>query len=158
MESTDIKIVQNEHIEILNQILQTYRGVERKSKRVLEIVLAICGVAIYFMLFDLLGGILGFVLTFAIIAVGILCIEKLGITFFNAPLPDAKLAYQASVSMWVLIEIKRGNYRTDIANVIGVSSGNHIKLYNDFIQLYPEFRSKALKKLAKIETTYKDLC
>ena len=46
---------------------------------------------------------------------------------------------------------------TDIANVIGVGSGNHIGLYKEFIQLYPEFANKLLEKLAKIETTYKDM-
>ena len=109
------------------------------------------------MLFDLLGGLWGFVLTIAIIAIGILCVEKLGITFNNAPMSDTKLAYRASVAMWTLVEIEKGTYRTDIANVIGVGSGSHIGLYKKFIQLYPEFASKSLEKLAKIETTYKDM-
>ena len=157
MDSNALEIVKKENIETLNQILEAYRGAERKSKTVLEIILVICAVALYFVLFDLLGGIWGFVVTIIIIGVGILCVEKLGITFNNAPASDAKLAYQASIAMWILIEIEKGTYCTDIANVIGVGSGNHIGLYKEFIQLYPEFANKLLEKLAKIETTYKDM-
>ena len=157
MESNALEIVKKENIETLNQILEAYRGAERKSKIILEIILVICAAALYFVLFDLLGGLWGFVVTIAVIAIGVWCVEKLGITFNNAPVSDAKLAYQASVAMWILIEIEKGTYRTDIANVIGVSSGNHVALYKKFIQLYPEFASKSLEKLAKIETTYKDM-
>ena len=157
MDSNALEIVKKENIETLNQILEAYRGAERKSKFILEIILVICAAALYFVLFDLLGGLLGFVLTIAIIAIGVLCVEKLGITFNNAPMSDTKLAYRASVAMWVLIEIEKGTYRTDIANVIGVGSGNHVALYKNFIKLYPEFASKSLEKLAKIETTYKDI-
>lgn len=157
MDLNALEIVKKENVETLNQILEAYRGAERKSKIILEIILVICAVALYFVLFDLLGGLWGFVLTIAVIAIGVLCVEKLGITFNNAPMSDAKLAYQASVAMWILIEIEKGTYRTDIANVIGVSSGNHVVLYRNFIKLYPEFASKSLEKLAKIETTYKDM-
>lgn len=157
METSDIKIVQNENITMLKQIIETYCGAERKSKRILEIILAVCVAALYFLLFDLFGGIWGFILTIAIIGVGVLCIEKLEITFKNAPVSDGKLAYRACVAMWVLVEIKKGKYRTDIANVIGVRSGKHLPLYNEFIQYYPEFSSRGLEKLAKIETTYKDM-
>ncbi|MBQ9805574.1 MAG: hypothetical protein IJW49_03595 [Clostridia bacterium] len=157
MDSNALEIVKKENIETLNQILEAYRGAERKSKIILEIILVIWAAALYFVLFDLLGGLWGFVLTIAVIAIGVLCVEKLGITFNNAPMSDAKLAYRASVAMWILIEIEKGTYRTDIANVIGVSSGNHVALYKNFIKLYPEFASKSLEKLAKIETTYKDM-
>ena len=157
MDLDALKILKKENIEALNQILEEYRGAERKSKMVFEIILIVCAAALYFVLFYLLGGLWGFVLTIAIIAIGILCVEKLGITFNNAPMSDTKLAYRASVAMWALVEIEKGTYRTDIANVIGVGSGSHIGLYKKFIQLYPEFASKSLEKLAKIETTYKDM-
>lgn len=157
MGTSDIKLVQNENIEILNQIVNAYRGAERKSKRILELVLVVCVAALYFVLFDLLGGLWGFILTIVILFIGMLCIEKLGITFKNAPESDGKLAYQACVAMWVLIEIKKGNYCADISNVIGVSSGTHLNLYREFIQLYPTFASKELEKLSKIETTYRDM-
>ena len=157
MESNALEIVKNENIEALNQIIVAYRGAERKSKIVLEIILAICVVALYFVFFDLLGGLWGFVLTIAVIAIGILCVEKMGITFNNAPVSDTTLAYRACVAMWILIQIEKGKYHTDIANVICVDSGKHIDLYKEFIRFYPEFASKSLEKLAKIETTYKDM-
>ena len=157
MKTADIKMIQDENIETLNQILNAYRGAERKSKRILEIILAACVAALYFVLFDLLGGLWGFILTIVILVVGFLCIEKMGITFKNALASDGKLAYQACVAMWVLVQIKKGNYRTDMANVIGVYSGKHLDLYKEFIQLYPEFASKTLEKLSKIETTYRDI-
>ena len=116
-----------------------------------------CIFAIYFLLFDLLGGLWGFILTVAVISIGGVCVDKLGITFNNAPMSDAKLAYQASVAMWILIQIEKGKYHTDIANVICVDSRKHIDLYKEFIRFYPEFASKSLEKLAKIETTYKDM-
>ena len=157
MYSNALETAKQENIETLNRILEAYRGAERKSKIVLEIILAIGAVALYLVLSNLLGGVWGFILTFVIVSAALLCVEKLGITFNNAPMSDAKLAYQASVAMWILIEIENGTYRTDIANVIGVASGNHIALYKKFIQLYPTFASKSLEKLAKIETTYMDM-
>lgn len=157
METSDIKLVQDENIETLNQILNAYRGAERKNKLILELVLVVCVAALYFALFDLLGGLWGFILTIVILFIGVLCIEKLGITFKNAPESAGKLAYQACVAMWVLIEIKKGNYRTDISNVIGVSSGTHLSLYREFIQLYPTFASKELEKLSKINVDRKDM-
>ena len=157
MDSNSLEIVKKENIEALNQILEAYRGAERKRKIILEIIWVICAAALYFVFFDLLGGLWGFVLTIAVIAIGVVCVEKLGITFNNAPMSDAKLAYQASVAMWIFIQIEKGQYHTDIANVICVDSGKHIDLYKEFIRFYPEFASKSLEKLAKIETTYKDM-
>ena len=157
MDSYKLELAKNEHIKMLNQILTAYRSTERKSKQILGFVVVVCAVALYFVLFDLLGVFWGLILTIAIVGVGFMCVVNLGITLKNAPPSDGKLAYQACVAMYTLIEIKKGTYRTDIANIICVSDGTHLDLYQKFIQLYPSFASKDLKKLATLDVQQKDI-
>ena len=61
----ELELIKKERLENLNQILDLYRSTSRKSKRVLEIILVLAGVALYWTLFDLLDGFWGFVLTIA---------------------------------------------------------------------------------------------
>ena len=157
MDLQNLELEKQERIENLNEILEIYCSNERKSKRILELIVVILAVALYFVLFDLLGGLGGFILTIAIIGVGVLCIENLGLTFKNAPISDGKLAYQACVNMYILVEIKKGTYSPDVANIICVSRGKHLSLYKEFVQLYPELDSRDLEKLAETEVEQKDM-
>ncbi len=157
MNSQDLEIARDEQIEILKQIIAIYRGVERKSKRILEIIVIVCAIALYFTFFDLFGGIWGFILTVGIIFVGVLCVENLGITFKNSTISDEKLAYQACVAMDILLQIKKGTYRTDVANILCCGQGKHTALYKEFSQLYPNLATKELEKLAKIKVDQKDM-
>ena len=114
-------------------------------------------IALYWFLSDFLGGVWGYILTFAIIGIGLFCIETLNISFANTPISDGKLAYRACVAMDALIQIKEGTYATSGVHIITVGQGKHLPLYERFTLLYPEFRSKHLQKLSKIETTYEDM-
>ena len=156
MDTNEIILEQEERINYLNTILSTYRGSERKSKKVLSAIVVVVAVAIYFLLFDLLGGIWGYIVTVAILGIGVYCADKAGLSF-NFTATDGKLAYQACVTMEVLVKIKEGTYRTDIANILTTGTGKHIDLYKKFIRLYPEYASKELEKLAKTEVELKDM-
>ena len=115
-------------------------------------------------LFDLLGGMWGYILTIAILFVGMFCYVELGISPSpkNAVL-DGKLAYQACETMKALMEIDKeikkapghqyyGSYR------LIVGEGKHLDLYKQFIEVYPELASKGLKKLAKMRLERKNIC
>ena len=156
MDVNEIKLEQEERINYLNAILCTYRGSKRKSRQVLSVVGVIAAIAIYFLFFDLIGGIWGYIATVAIIGIGVYCAGKAGLSF-NGSASEGKLAYQASATMEVLVKIKEGTYRTDIANILITGTGKHIDLYKKFIQLYPEFASKELEILAKTEVGLKDM-
>lgn len=109
------------------------------------------------MFFDLFGGIWGYAFTIAIIAIGMLCVEKLDISFKSDSVSDGKLAYHACVTMELLIEIKMGTYRQYGAHILSTDTGKHLDLYNRFVQFYPEYRNKYLEKLAKIEVKHDDM-
>lgn len=149
MDIHELEIVQKQHIDKLNQVTEAYRNTERRKKKILIFIIYMCIVAFYFLLSDLFGGTWGYILTIAIIGAGIYCISSLGFVFKNTPVSDGKLAYQACISMEILIKIKKETYRTDISNVLTVGSGKHLSLYNEFIELYPEFISNDLERLAK---------
>ena len=156
MNTNDIIMEQEERINYLNAILSTYRGSERKSKKVLSAIVIVAAIAIYFLFSDLLGGIWGYIVTIAILGIGAYYADKAGLSL-NIADTDGKLAFQACVTMEVLVEIKEGTYRTDIANILTTGTGKHIDLYKKFIRLYPEYASKELEKLAKIEVELKDM-
>jgi len=50
----------------------------------------------------LFGGIWGYILTVAILGIGVYCISALGDSFKNVFVSDGKLAYQACVTMEIL--------------------------------------------------------
>lgn len=156
MNANELQIVQNERIEDLNQVLTAYRSIERKSKRILVAIIVIAVIALYWILTDFLGGLWGYILTIAILMLGLCCAIKLEISFKNAPVSDGQLAYRACVSMDALVQIKKGTYAYHGVHFICVSPGQHLHLYEQFIQFYPEFKCKQLKRLSKIETTYED--
>lgn len=157
MNANELQIAQNERIKDLSQVLTAYRSIERKSKRVLVAIIVIAAIALYWILTDLLGGLWGYILTIAFLMAGISCAIKLDISFANASKSDGQLAYRACVAMDALIQIKEGTYATSGVHIITVGQGKHLPLYERFTLLYPEFRSKHLKKLSKIETTYEDM-
>ena len=157
MDTTELELERKANIEHLNSILNSYRSVERKSKKILDVIVAVCAIAVYFLFSDLLGGIWGYVLTIAFFGIGVYCVNILGISFKNASISDGKLAYQACVTMERLIEIKKGTYRRYETYIICTDSGTHIDLYRRFAQFYPEYACKDLEKLSKIRVENKDI-
>ena len=157
MNDYELKMEQQANLEYLNSILDSYQSSERKSKKILAIIVVIGGIAIYFMFSNLLGSTLGYILTLVVLGIGVYCLNTSGILSKFCSVPDGKLAYQACVTMEILIAIKHKTYRQYGSHVITTSLGNHIELYNRFIQLYPEYASKTLKKLAKKEVKLDDI-
>ena len=156
-EFQELNARRDEYIEDLNTALEAYCSVSRKSKRVLEFILFICVVALYFLLSDLFGRTLGFILTFIVLAIAAYCISTLEISFKNTSVSDGKLAYHACIAMEALIEIKNGTYSKFGFHIIGIEEGKHQKLYKEFAQLYPELASQNLKRLARITVTREDM-
>ena len=161
MDTQKYESFKNERIEDLNAILKEYSSNERRSektnKRILISILFVGGASLYFVLSDFLGGIWGYILTLAIVMIGISCFLKLNIPLKESAISDGKLAYYACVSMEALIDIAKGTYPEHGIHICRISTGKHLDLYEEFILLYPTFENKTLKMLAKIEVTQKDI-
>lgn len=157
MDTNELELERKANVEYLDSILSAYRSTERRSKKILGIIVIICVVAVYFLFFDLLGGIWGYIVTIAIIGAAAYCVSTLGISFKNGSVSDGKLAYQACVAMEVLIEIKNGTYRQHGVHIVSVGSGGHFDLYKRFIQFYPEYTNRDLEKLAKTKVERNDM-
>ena len=157
MNAQDLELERKANIEYLNTILDTYCSIERKSKKVLTLIIFISVVAIYFTFSHLLGGTWGYICTIVILMIGIYCLYTLRVASKNLPVSDGKLAYQACITMEHLIEIKKGTYCKHGVHIINTSIGKHLDLYNRFIQYYPEYASNALKRLASVAIEQKDI-
>lgn len=157
MDLQDLKLCKNERIDELNKVIEEYQSSNRKAANILVFVLFGCVSALYFLLFDLFGGILGYALLIATIIIIAYCVDALGISFKKAPIPEGKLAFRACIAMEALIKIKKGTYSEYGVNIIGVSEGTHPQLYEEFARLYPALASKELKKLARITVTHADM-
>ena len=157
MDTYELELVQKEQFEKLNWILESYRSTSRNSKRLLECVIFVAAIALYYFFVDILGRLWGFILAIVVIGAGFYCIESLDISLKNTSIPNGKLAYHACVAMESLIKIKRGTYSEYGINFIGVSHGKHLSLYKEFVQLYPELANKDLEKLSKIRVSQSDI-
>lgn len=143
-----------EKLDYLNEIIKYYNGSERKGKKVLLVFCVIAAFLAYFFLTDILGGTLGYIATIIILSIGIMCANMADI---NLNTKDAQLAYNACVTMEMLIRIDNGTYHPSGINVSNVSSGKHRELYKQFVQHYPNCECKELERLSKINISYKDL-
>ncbi len=146
-----------ENIECLNSILEIYKKADRKIKKALEFIVFLCAISMVFMFSSLLGGGWGYIVAMLIIGIGVCCINELGRSFKNDVVSDAKLAFQTCVTMEILVKIEKGTYRENGIHIIGVQEGKHLDLYEQFIQFYPEYKCKELKRLAKIKLTKEDM-
>ena len=144
MTEHELKLEEKAYKEYLTSLLDIYHSTERRSKKVLGFIVVVCVVAVYFLFFDLLGGIWGYVLTVVFIAAGVCCIDILGILVKNGSMSDGKLAYRTCVAMEVLIEIKNGTYRKDGVHILTTDTGKYRDLYSRFVHFYPEYECKAL--------------
>ena len=61
-----------------------------------------------------------------------------------------QVAYRASVIMLALIYLHNDKF-SDEKSLPDVSYSSNIHIYNEFIQIYPEFVSAKLKRLASLE-------
>ena len=103
------------------------------------------------------GGVWGYILLVAIIAIVVYCINIFDISFNKAPISDGKLAYRACIAMEALIDLKNGTYSECGLNFVSVGEGKHSALYNEFVSLYPELASKDLRRLANTTIDRSDM-
>ncbi len=68
---------------------------------------------------------------------------------FKTPL-TGQVAYRVSVIMLALIYLHNDKF-SDEKSLPKVNYGSNIHIYNEFIQIYPEFVSAKLKRLASLE-------
>lgn len=68
---------------------------------------------------------------------------------FQKPLTE-QVAYRVSVIMLALVYLHNDKF-SDEKSLPKVNYGSNIHIYNEFIQIYPEFVSAKLKRLASLE-------
>ena len=156
LNKSELETEREKNIEYLDSILSAWRSADRKMKKGFVIIVIVCAIAVYFTFSYLFGDAWGYVATIAVIGAGVFFIDKLGLSFKNDTGSDGKLAYQACVTMEVLIAIKKGTYREYGAHVLTTGTGKHYDVYKQFIQLYPEYKCKALERMSKFEVELKD--
>ena len=157
MDKNELETEREANLEYLDSILRTWRSADRKMKKGFVFILIVCAIAVYFMFSYILGGVWGYIATIAVIGAGAFFADKLGLSFKKDTWSDGKLAYQACVTMEILIAIKKGTYREHGLHVLTTSTGAHYDLYKQFIELYPEYKCKELEKMSKLEVERKDI-
>lgn len=155
MSEQELCEAREEAFDNLDQIIQAYHSTDRKNKKLLALVCLIGAAAVYWLAFDFLGGFWGYVVTIALVGIGVYCFSQ---SFSaSASISDPKLAYTACIAMEKLIKIHEGTYCASGIHIIGISTGTHKELYRQFIRYYPNWDFKALRKLSNINIHYKDL-
>ena len=157
MNKQEIEIERAENIKYLESILQVWRSPERLMKKGIVFIISLCAISVYFVSSMLLGGAWGYIVTLVVVGAGVWFASTLGITIVNNVWPDGKLAYQACVTMEILIEINKGTYREYGAHILTTGTGKHYDLYRRFIRSYPQYKCHALKRMARINIDEKDM-
>ena len=157
MTMQELELEREVNINYLNDILRAWRSPDRRLRKVFIFIVVVAAIAVYFTASDLLGTTWGYIATIAVLFAAYFCADQLGLSFKTAIWPDGKFAYQACVTMEILIAIKRGTYREFGAHVLTTGTGKHHDLYKKFIQMYPEYKCRDLEKMSKINVALKDI-
>ena len=107
-------------------------------RKVFVLVVVLAAIAVYFTVSNLFGMTCGYIATIVVLLVSYFCADQLGMSFKTKIWSDGKFAYQACVTMEILIAIKKGIYREFGAHILTTGTGKHHDLYKTFIQIYPE--------------------
>ena len=145
------------NIEYLNDILKAWRSPDRRLRKLFVFIVIIAVIAVYFTASDWFGMTWGYIATIAVLFAAFMCADQLGLSFKTEIWPDGKFAYQACVTMEILIAIKKGTYREYGAHILTTGTGKHHDLYKKFIQMYPEYKCRDLEKMSKINVELKDM-
>ena len=156
MTKQELELEREVNIDYLNDILRAWRSPDRRLRKVFVLVVVLATIAVYFTASNLLGMTWGYIATIAVLFAAYFCADQLGLSFKTKIWPDGKLAYQACVTMEILIAIKKGTYREYGAHILTTGTGKHHDLYQKFIQMYPEYKCRDLEKLSKINVVLKD--
>ena len=111
MTKQELELEREVNIDYLNDILKAWRSPDRRLRKVFVFVVILAAIAVYFTASDLLGMTWGYIATIAVLFAAYFCADQLGLSFKTEIWPDGKFAYQACVTMEILIAIKKGTYR-----------------------------------------------
>ena len=156
MTKQELELEQEVNIDYINDILRAWRSPDRKFRKVFVFIVFVAAIAVYFTASDLLGMTWGYIATIAVLFAACFCADQLGLSFKTEIWSDGKFAYQACLTMEILIAIKKGTYREYGAHILTTGTGKHHDLYQKFIQMYPEYKCRDLEKLSKINVVLKD--
>ena len=157
MTKQELELEREVNIDYLNDILRAWRSPDRRLRKVFVFIVVVAAIAVYFTASDLLGMTWGYIATIAFLFAAYFCANQLGLSFKTEIWPDGKFAYQACVTMEILIAIKNGTYREYGSHILTTGTGNHHALYKKFIQMYPEYKCRDLEKMSKINIASKDM-
>ena len=157
MTQQELELEQEVNIEYLDAILKAWRSPDRKLRKVFVFIVVLAVIAVYFTASDLLGMTWGYIATIAVLFAAFFCADQLGLSFKTEIWPNGKFAYQACVTMEILIAIKKGTYREYGAHILTTGTGKHHDLYKKFIHMYPEYKCRDLEKMSKINVELKDM-
>ena len=157
MTEQELELERESNIEYLDDILKAWRSPDRRLRKLFVFIVFLAVIAVYFTVSDLLGITWGYIATIAILVAAFFCADQLGLSFKTKIWPDGKFAYQACITMEILIAVKKGNYRENGAHILTTGTGKHHELYKEFIQMYPEYNCRDLEKMSKINVELKDM-
>ena len=157
MTKQELELEREVNIEYLNDILKAWRSPDRRLRKLFVFIVIIAVIAVYFTASDWFGMTWGYIATIALLVAAFMCADQLGLSFKTEIWPDGKFAYQACVTMEILIAIKKGTYREYGAHILTTGTGKHHDLYKKFIQMYPEYECRDLEKMSKINVEGKDM-
>ena len=157
MTKQELDLEREVNIEYLNDILKAWRSPDRRMRKLFVFIVILTVIAVYFTVYYLFGKTWGYIATIAILFVAFFCAAQLGLSFKAEIWSNSKFAYQACVTMEILIAIKKGTYREYGAHILTTGTGKHHDLYKKFIQMYPEFKCRDLEKMSKINVELKDV-
>lgn len=157
MTKQELDLEREVNIEYLDAILKAWHSPDRKMRKIFVFILFLGAIAIYFTSSFLFGNTWGYIITIVVVIVGLFCAVQLGISFKTEIWSDGKFAYQACVTMEILIAIKEGTYREYGVHILTTGTGKHHNLYKNFIQMYPEYKCLALQRMSRINIESKDI-
>ena len=157
MTKHELELEREVNIEYLNDILKAWRSPDRRLRKLFVFIVIVAVIAVYFTVSDWFGMTWGYIATIAVLFATFMCADQLGLSFKTEIWPDGKFAYQACVTMEILIAIKKGTYREYGVHILTTGTGKHHDLYKKFIQMYPEYNCRDLEKMSKINVELKDM-
>lgn len=157
MTQFELELEQESNIEYLQSLICAWRSEGRMAKKLFIFIGFVCAVAVYFTFSFLLGDIWGYIATIVVFFASAYCADTLGVSFKSNTASDGKFAYEACVTMEILIEIYKGTYRQNGVHIISIGTGKHRALYKEFIHYYPDYKCRALAKLATINVKHEDI-
>ena len=157
MTKRELELEREANIDYLDDILKAWRSPDRRLRKRIVFIVILAVIAVYFVTSDLFGVTLGYIATIAVLFAAFFCAKQLGLSFKTEIWSDGKFAYQACVTMEILIAIKKGTCRECGAHILTTGTGKHHDLYKKFVQMYPEYKCRDLERISKINVELKDM-